>query len=266
MSVPPRHRHRHRAGRPVVRGLITLAVSAAIAGAGGMAYGSWATNSTSETFTLYMARIPRMDPPRVTVRTAPRIRWTPVELAPGVAMHRYVVTRHLGPVTQIVCDVPAAAAPRCTDRNAPAGYVMTYTVAATYGSRWVGPASEPSSPVTRPGVAVPLIVDGVTILPGPAGAVVVLPGAAPSTSAGVSAEQPSVPPTGETSTPADVVTVEPVRKPPPAPRTDVDATPAGRDDPPPPADDPATESGNTTPDDPPPAQEPDLPSVPLLAD
>ena len=75
-----------------------------------------------------------------------------------------------------------------------------------------------------------------------------------------------MPPTGETSTPADVVTEEPVFKPPPAPREDVDAPPTGRDDSPSPADDPATESGNTTPDDPPAAQEPALPSLPLLAD
>jgi hypothetical protein len=202
-----------------------------------------------------------VDPPKVAVRAVPRVKWAPVELAPGVPMHRYVVTRHLGPVMQIACDVPATAVLRCIDANAPAGYVMTYTVAAMYGSRWVGPASEPSAPVIRPGVAVPIVVDGVTIVPGPAGAVVV-PEAAPSASVGGVPEEQDVEPSAETSEPGEAVTEEPVivpRAPAPA---EIESPADDGEERPDPAEEPVTESGRT--DDPPASREPDQPSVPLV--
>jgi hypothetical protein len=245
--------------RRAVRGPMLLAVAAAAAGAGGMAYAGWAADSTSKPFTVYASRIPRVDRPQVAVRNIPRVRWTPVELAPGVPMHRYVVTRHLGPVRQIACDVPATAVPRCIDATAPAGYLMTYTVAARYGSRWVGPASEPSAPVVRPGVAVPIVVDGVTIVPGPAGAAV-LPEAAPSASVDAVPAEQDVEPSVEAS-PGEVVTEEPVivpRAPAPA---EIDRPADGGEERPDPAEEPVTESGRTG--DPPASLEPDQPAVPL---
>ena len=239
-------------------GPILLAVAAAAAGAGGMAYAGWTAGSTSEPFTVYASRIPRIDPPEVAVRSALHVKWTPVELASGVPMHRYVVPRHLGPVRQIACDVPATAVPRCIDANAPAGYVMTYTVAARYGSRWVGPASEPSAPAIRPGVAVPIVVDGVTIVPGPAGAVVV-PEAAPSAPVDGVAKEQDVEPSVETSEPEEDVTEEPVivpRAPAPA---GIDR-PADGEERPDTAEEPVTESGRTG--DPPASLAPDQPSSP----
>jgi hypothetical protein len=246
--------------RRVVWASTVLAAAAATAGAAGMAFASWATTSTSDAFTVYAARMPRIGTPAVAVRTAPRITWTPVELASGVPVHQYVVTRHLGPVRQIACDVPATAVARCIDANAPAGYAMTYTVAARYGSRWVGPASEPSSPVIRPGVAVPISVNGVTILPGPDGAVVV---SEPALSASAEVpEQPDGEPSLETSAPGEVTTEEPAVVP-PAP-AEVETPADERGEGPDPADEPVSESGRTSsrPDDPPAAEEPERASAP----
>jgi hypothetical protein len=155
--------------------LLTLAAVVALAATGGVAtLTGWTTGSAPETFTVYAGKIPRMDQPRVHPHAHPRISWTSVQIAPDVPVQRYVVTRHLGAVAQVACDVPAASARRCVDRYAPAGYRATYTVSAAYGPRWVGPDSEHSAVVAMPGVAVPILVDGVTIVPGVAGAPVVV--------------------------------------------------------------------------------------------
>jgi hypothetical protein len=135
--------------------LLTLAAAAALAATGGVAtLTGWTTGSAPETFTVYAGKIPRMVQPHVHRHAQPRISWTPVQIAPDVS------------------------ARRCVDRSAPAGYRATYTVTATYGARWVGPDSEHSAVVAMPGVAVPILVDGVTIVPGVAGAPVVV-GTAP---------------------------------------------------------------------------------------
>lgn len=172
--------------------LLALGAAAALAATGGgvSTLTGWTTGSAPETFTVYAAEIPRMAQPRVYPHARPRISWNPVEIAPDVPVQRYVVTRHLGPVTQVACDVPAASARRCVDRYAPAGYRATYTVAATYGPRWVGPDSKHSVVVATPGVAVPIVVEGVTIVPGAAGTPVVVGTA------------PQAVPTGASSAPA----------------------------------------------------------------
>jgi hypothetical protein len=181
--------------------LLTLAAAAALAATGGVAtLTGWTTGSAPETFTVYAGKIPRMVQPHVHRHAQPRISWTPVQIAPDVPVQRYVVTRHLGAVAQVACDVPAASARRCVDRSAPAGYRATYTVTATYGARWVGPDSEHSAVVAMPGVAVPILVDGVTIVPGVAGAPVVV-GTAPRvvpTGASSAPPAPAEPPVNAT--------------------------------------------------------------------
>jgi hypothetical protein len=179
---------RHRHARPPARrrflppSLIMAGAAVGIAATGGAsAFAGWVVQATAGPFTVHAARIPTMAPPTIRVRALPRIGWTAVEIAPGVPVQRYVVTRHLGPVNQVACDVPATAKPRCIDLHAPAGYQATYTIAATYGTQWTGEDSEPSNPVTMPGIALPLTIDGVVVLPGAAGAVIV-PGAQPSSS------------------------------------------------------------------------------------
>ncbi|GAB1643014.1 hypothetical protein KRMM14A1259_34370 [Krasilnikovia sp. MM14-A1259] len=150
-----------------------------VAATGGVAaFAGWSVTVQPATFTVYAARLPQPAPPRVRVQELPRIAWEP----PGrtVPVDRYVVTRHLGPAAQVACEVPATARPRCTDRQAPPGYRATYTVAAAYGSHWVGVDSGPSGPVVMPGVAAPIWVDGIALRPGPDGTAVPVNGAVPS--------------------------------------------------------------------------------------
>lgn len=166
-------------------------VTAAAIGTGVAAYGNWDVKAEAVTFTVHAASIPRMAAPDAElppgeplvsgdglVVRGPRISWRRISIASGVRVQRYVVTRHLGPVTQVACDVPAGRT-RCVDWHPPAGYLVTYTVAATYGSYWTGLASESSRPVLLPGEAAPILVDGVVVLPGSAGGALV-PGPGPS--------------------------------------------------------------------------------------
>ena len=111
-----------------------------------------------ETFTVHAAEIPRVARPAVRAHAQPRIAWKAVRIAEDVPVQRYVVTRHLGTVTQVACDVPATARPRCIDRFAPAGYRATYTVTARHGAHWRATDSEASAVVTMTGVAVPIWV------------------------------------------------------------------------------------------------------------
>ncbi|MFI7603226.1 hypothetical protein [Actinoplanes sp. NPDC049681] len=170
--------------------IIGVATAATI-GTGVAAYGNWDVKAEAKTFTVRAASIPRMAAPDAEmppgeplvsgdglVVRGPRISWRGVAIAADVPVQRYVVTRHLGPVAQVACDVPAGRT-RCVDRHPPAGYLVTYTVAAAYGSYWTGLASEESRPVLLPGEAAPIIVDGVVVLPGSAGGALV-PGPGPS--------------------------------------------------------------------------------------
>ena len=211
--------------------MLASGVTAALVATGGVVtVVSWNTGSEPETFTVRAARIPKMAPPSVQLRSKPRITWQPVTISEDVGVHRYVVTRHLGEVNQVACDVPAGRRPHCVDAFAPAGYETTYTVAATHGAHWTGPDSGPSEPVTTPGVAVPISVNGVLIVPGPAGTAVVA-GSAPSggsASAGpgggeeresAPVTEPGTPPDDAAPPPAAVVT-DPVVVPPAPPETE----------------------------------------------
>jgi hypothetical protein len=132
------------------------------------------------------------------VVAGPRITWRRIEIADDVPVERYVVTRHLGPISQVACDVPAGRS-RCVDAHPPAGYLVTYTVAAAYGSSWTGLASQASNPVLLPGEAAPIYVDGVMVLPGAdGGALVPVPGASVVASAGAVTGDP-----GSVVNPAD---------------------------------------------------------------
>lgn len=143
--------------------------TALIIGGGVAAFAAWDVSARSATFTVTAAHIPRMGPPRVRVGKTPQIRWGAVELLPGVPAQRYVVTRTLGPLSQVACDVPPGATLQCVDEFAPAGYRATYSVAATYGLSWVGPPGAPSRAVTMPGTAVPMLINGVMVVPGVGG-------------------------------------------------------------------------------------------------
>ncbi len=216
--VQPRDRRRSLQPAMLAAGVVT-----ALATTGGVLTAvGWSSGSTSETFTVHAAEIPRMARPSVRAHAQPRIAWQPVRITDDVAVQRYVVTRHLGTVTQVACDIPATARPRCIDRYAPPGYRATYTVAARHGAHWQGRDSEPSPAVTMPGVAVPISVDGQLIVPGVAGTPVVV-GAAPEAVAGPSASAPAVEPepAAEPSTgasaPIDVIAEPPVVIVPPAP-------------------------------------------------
>jgi hypothetical protein len=205
--------------RRILRPSILAVTTVALVVTGGLiAYAGWSSGTDSDSFTIYAATIPRVPAPRASVPDAaavpasvadgavaptapsarPRIGWKPVRLAPDVPVHRYVVTRHLGPVTEVVCERPATAALRCVDRSAPAGYRMTYTVAARLGAHWVGANSVRSAVITTPGTAVPVTVNGVAVLPGVDGEPIV-PGAVPSASAAVAPASPGGTPSVEPS-------------------------------------------------------------------
>jgi hypothetical protein len=162
--------------------VVTAAVTLAAAG-GVAAYAGWQIPGRPQQFTVYAASVPRMPAPRVRLRAVPRISWAAVELAPGLAVQRYVVTRHVGRTAQVVCDVPAVGMRRCVDVAAPAGYLIGYTVAAGCGLYWRGEESEPSAAVIVPGGAEPAMGGAVSpgavspgvVSPGPSGAVSVAP-------------------------------------------------------------------------------------------
>jgi hypothetical protein len=257
--APPRDRRRSL--QPL---MLTAGVLTALATTGGVISAvGWSSGSTSETFTVHAAEIPRIARPAIRAHAQPRIAWKPVRLAEDVPVQRYVVTRHLGTVAQVACDIPATARPRCIDRFAPPGYQATYTVTARHGAHWRGTDSEPSPAVTMPGVAVPISVNGQLIVPGAAGTPVVV-GSAPVAAADPSASAPAAAPdpAGEPSTgadpPIDVIAEPPAVVVPPAPpertkteepvtsKPDTPEKPAER-----PSDKPSTEAATAPAADPP---------------
>jgi hypothetical protein len=199
--------------------MLAAGVLAALATTGGVISAvGWSSGSTSETFTVHAAEIPRVARPAVRAHAQPRIAWNPVRIAEDVPVQRYVVTRHLGTVTQVACDVPATTRPRCIDRFAPPGYQATYTVTARHGAHWRSTDSEPSPAVTMPGIAVPISVNGMLIVPGTGGTPVVV-GAAPE--AVDPSAAPSSPAFEPSAAPSGPVTEEPpVVRVPPAPPVD----------------------------------------------
>lgn len=128
--------------------LIVLATAVALVGGGGvLAFAGWTSRSTSETFTITAVGIPRMARPAVTRTLVPVITWKSVRIADDTPVDRYVVTRHLGEATKVVCSQPATLPAKCFDLTALPSDPFTYTVHATHGEHWVGADSEPSLPV-----------------------------------------------------------------------------------------------------------------------
>ncbi len=126
-----------------------------LAGGGVLAYAGWTSHSTSGTFTINAAGIPRMARPTVTRALVPTITWRQVRITDNTPVDRYVVTRHLGTATEVVCSQPATLGTSCADRTALPGEPFTYTVRATHGEHWVGADSEPSPPVDVPSSPAP---------------------------------------------------------------------------------------------------------------
>ena len=74
--------------------MLTAAGGALAAGGSLAALAHWSTAPATATVTTALGR--------------PAVRWNRVSVAPGVAVHRYVVTRHAGPDTATACDMTAA--------------------------------------------------------------------------------------------------------------------------------------------------------------
>ena len=239
---------RHRVLRtplPVI-GITT----ALIVGGGVAAFAAWDVQAQSQTFTVLAAHIPRMGPPRVRAGAIPRIRWGAVELMPGVPAQRYIVTRHLGPLAQVACDVPPGATLQCVDVFAPAGYQATYSVAATYGGSWVGPPGAPSRVVTMPGTAVPMLINGVMVMPGAGGVPIVdSPGVVPGD---VPSAVSSLPPSSSSSPVPGPPSEPPVEVPSPTPSKPLDRPqPPGHTQPSaPPSDPPSPDTDHSAPAEP----------------
>lgn len=123
---------------------------AMVAGGGVLAFAGWISRSDSATFTVQASEVAQVPRPTVTMTLVPVVRWKRVRLTSNTPVHRYVVTRHVGRSTRIVCTLSAALPPVCIDPTAPPGSPLTYTVYATHGEHWVGVDSEPSLPVGTP--------------------------------------------------------------------------------------------------------------------
>jgi hypothetical protein len=94
-----------------------------------------------------IAVVPTMAKPEVSLAGDPLIRWAHVKLA-GSAVESYLVTRHDGGKTKVVCTVPATDT-SCLDSKAPTKGPLSYTVRAKFG-KWEGADSDTSIPVTVP--------------------------------------------------------------------------------------------------------------------
>ena len=128
--------------------LILLGTAVALIGGGGvLAFAGWTSRSTSETFTITAAGIPRMAPPTVIRTLVPVITWKRVHIADDTPVDRYVVTRHVGKASKVVCSQPSSLPAKCLDLTALPSEPFTYTVHATHGEHWVGADSDPSLPV-----------------------------------------------------------------------------------------------------------------------
>ena len=132
----------------VLRRVITAVGTLAILAAGGSVALAWSVDGSSGTAAARAAGVPRVDRPATrTVSRSVTIRWTGVQLVTGVPADGYVVTRHGGRSAGTVCRVPRRVR-LCVDLL-PGPGLRTYTVRATF-ARWVGPHSEPSTPVALP--------------------------------------------------------------------------------------------------------------------
>jgi hypothetical protein len=174
--------------------LLVLGTAVALLGGGGvLAYANgWTTSTDSARFSVAATvTLPAVVGEKVAV---PRITWQAVEITGGEPVHRYVVVRHGGRATGVVCTLAATRAPSCLDRAALPGDELTYTVTATHGAHWRSPDSEPSAPVTLPGPA--------TAGPAPSGAPPVEPTVTGSPAVVPSAAEPPPERPPDTAAPA----------------------------------------------------------------
>jgi hypothetical protein len=144
------------------------AVLALIAGGGVLAFAGWTTRTTSQTFIIQAARIPQIPKPAVIAALTPVIQWKSVKIDPNLPVSRYIVTRHVGKATRIVCSLPATLPRQCLDLGAPANSALTYSVYATQGARWIGVDSEPSTPISTTGSLTGLAPSDAPVSPGAA--------------------------------------------------------------------------------------------------
>lgn len=154
---------RPRLGQP----LLVLGTAMTLIGGGGvLAYAGWTTGTVSRAFTVHAGHVPRVPQPTVNLvgsastgerpgGVTPRIRWSAVGRGAGEAVHHYVVTRHVGDDSRVVCMVPATRTPTCLDPAAPTGTTLSYRVTAAHGAHWAGPPSEPTGLLTTPGTPAP---------------------------------------------------------------------------------------------------------------
>jgi hypothetical protein len=156
--------------------LVLFGTAVALVG-GGVAFAGWTSRSTSVTFTVTAAKIPQVPRPTVTLAVVPIVSWRRVRIAADTPVERYVVTRHAGRATRVVCTQPATSWTRCVDFTAPLGSALTYTVRATHGKYWTGVDSEASIPLGTPGAPLGLDASGVPVVPstGPATPTVTVP-------------------------------------------------------------------------------------------
>jgi hypothetical protein len=146
--------------------LVLIGTAVALLGGGGvLAFAGWTSRSTSATFTITAAKIPQVGRPTVSRTIFPVIAWKGVRISPNTLVHRYVVTRHLGTVERVVCNLPASPLTKCIDVTAPFGGPVTYTVHATHGEHWIGVDSEPSLPLGTVSPTPALDASGVPIAP-----------------------------------------------------------------------------------------------------
>jgi hypothetical protein len=202
------------------RPVLIVAATAGLVAAGGSiaAFANWSTPATRTTVTVEAREVPTLAAPQVRLIGRPFVSWNATNLLPGVRVHQYVVTRHVGTASTVVCEVPVLLT-TCVDWLPPVNTRMTYSVHATF-RRWAGDASERSDSVRVPrGLAAPsaatvagLTANGTT-------------GSEAPLSAGASAPGKATPPSGQKAATAPG-TAAPETAQPGATQEQPDATPS----------------------------------------
>ncbi|MBO3740365.1 hypothetical protein [Actinoplanes flavus] len=128
------------------------ALGAIAVGGGLSAWADWSVGTTSGQMIATGDTLPVATKPVAKLAGGvPRVSWEAVGFGSGQAVGGYVVFRHDGDDRLAVCRGPATKL-TCIDDKAVVGRAVTYTVAATAGDHWTGPASPISDLVIRPAV------------------------------------------------------------------------------------------------------------------
>ncbi len=138
--------------RPI---LIVAAASGLLAAGGSIAaFANWSTPAARTTLTVKAREVPTMAAPQVRLFGRPFVSWKYTNLLPGVPVRGYVVTRHVGATSNVVCVVPAPLT-SCVDLLVPVNTRVTYSVHATF-RQWAGGHGQRSDSVRVPfGLAAP---------------------------------------------------------------------------------------------------------------